>query len=159
MDLEKVLRSPVKSALLCAVILGTIFLVRALIDLAAQPFGGCVLLLILMAVGGLLAVALPLIMLFQAGKALIGYMRKEKNPPAPAPPAAGSFESARKEKLFLKLRKEGRLDRLALVYYVEDAMNSGLTAEAVGAALKSKGWPDAEIAEVLPQSGGSPENL
>ncbi len=71
---------------------------------------------------------------------------------AAAPVTAQYFESRRKEELYAGLKQQDRLDRLALVYYVEDALKAGMTPEAVGAALKAKGWPEEIIQSVLPQA-------
>jgi len=69
---------------------------------------------------------------------------------AAAAPAESDFASPAREAVFVKLKKEGRLDRLALVYYVEDALKSGMAPAAVAAALRAKGWPEEEIAAVVP---------
>lgn len=82
-----------------------------------------------------------------------GAAPKAAEPAATAAPAtAHYFESRRKEELYAGLKQQDRLDRLALVYYVEDALKSGMTPEAVGAALKAKGWPEETIKAVLPQA-------
>jgi hypothetical protein len=72
--------------------------------------------------------------------------RQEK----PAAEAQSELPSQARQEVYVKLKKEGRLDRLALVYYVEDALKAGMTPELVAAALRAKGWPEAEIAAVLP---------
>jgi hypothetical protein len=54
------------------------------------------------------------------------------------------LESSRKE-LAESMKGQRRFDRLALVYYVEAALREGAAAAALAAALKSKGWPEAEI--------------
>lgn len=120
-----------------------------------------------------LTVVLPIFILVKLVQWIVRMVRGEKAPPpasggglraaldrsrakpeaaaGPGSPAAESdFASPAKEAIFVKLKKEGRLDRLALVYYVEDALKSGLTPEAVAAALRAKGWPEEEIAAVVP---------
>ena len=102
----------------------------------------------------------------EAGTGLKAALEREKNaasqqqpaavkaaePAAAVRPSAQYFESRRKEELYAGLKQRDRLDRLALVYYVEDALNAGMAPEAVGAALKSKGWPEEIIKSVLPQA-------
>lgn len=62
--------------------------------------------------------------------------------------AAGK-KLAQEEKIAV-LKTQGNMDRLALVYYVEDALKSGQTAGDIAAALRAKGWPEEEIAAVVP---------
>lgn len=175
MDLEKVLRSPVKSAVLCAVVFGAIFLIRALIDLASQPFGFCVLLLGLMAVAGLVVVSLPLALVFLVVRASIKPKRKGETP-APATDKARSTEAGqaagvkerltaeelqefKRSEIVSKLKREGRLDRLALVYYVEASLREGCAAGDVATALRTKGWREADIAAAFQTCGLAAENL
>jgi len=85
-------------------------------------------------------------------KAALERSRAESGDASGAVTAApqSEFASPAREAIFVKLKKEGRLDRLALVYYVEDALKSGLTPQAVAEALRAKGWPEADIAAVVP---------
>ncbi|MDD2805348.1 MAG: hypothetical protein PHV33_07315 [Elusimicrobiales bacterium] len=119
-----------------------------------------------------LTVALPVFILIKVVQWIMRLMSGEKKP---APAAGGAlraaldrsqagagtgapagaapqseFASPDREAVFVKLKKEGRLDRLALVYYVEDALKSGMPPAAVAAALRAKGWPEEEIAAVVP---------
>lgn len=117
-------------------------------------------------------VILPIFILVKVVQAILRLVRGEKAPPPAAggdlraalahsraetettgagtAPAQSEFKSPAREAVFVKLKKEGRLDRLALVYYVEDALKSGLTPQAVAAALRAKGWPEEEITAVVP---------
>lgn len=125
-------------------------------------------------------VVLPIYLLIKAGKFLWRYFNKEKaaaaKPPQPepglremlsrdrGPTAAGRAEepesvraeadAAAKQRAWEErvavLKTQGNLDRLALVYYVEDALKSGHAAGDIAAALRAKGWPEEEIAAVIP---------
>jgi len=52
------------------------------------------------------------------------------------------------------MKAKGRLDRLALVYYIESALKSGLDRAAIAAALKAKGWPDPEVESAFSSYSG-----
>ncbi|HNW43444.1 MAG TPA: hypothetical protein PKI19_03000 [Elusimicrobiales bacterium] len=56
---------------------------------------------------------------------------------------------SKKEAVVSALKKQGRLDKLAMVYYVESAMREGGNAAAIAFALREKGWPENDIAEAF----------
>ena len=51
----------------------------------------------------------------------------------------------KRDELAAAMKEQGKLDRLALVYYVEASLRGGCTAAAVADALRAKGWKDADI--------------
>lgn len=51
----------------------------------------------------------------------------------------------RMEEMAANMKAQGRLDRLALAYYVESSLREGCEAAAVRAALKAKGWAEADV--------------
>lgn len=82
--------------------------------------------------------------------------REEKAGTNPWPESAAIKEDAaaaraeliadrRKRTMAAALKEQGRLDRLALVYYVESALKSGMAVEVISAALKEKGWAESDI--------------
>lgn len=76
---------------------------------------------------------------------------------AAAKAEAGALREAaewrrRQEARISEVKAQARLNRIALVYYVEDSLKSGVKPEAIAAALRTKGWPEEEILGALPQS-------
>jgi len=55
----------------------------------------------------------------------------------------------KKKRLAAAMKGEGRLDRLALVYYVESALKAGGDGAAIALALKEKGWPAEQVEAAL----------
>jgi len=51
----------------------------------------------------------------------------------------------KKAEMAATMKEQGRLDRLALVYFVESAMKDGGDEAAITAALREKGWPAGQV--------------
>lgn len=49
-------------------------------------------------------------------------------------------------------KRELSINRVALVYYIDDATRAGQDETAITLALKSKGWPEDEVAEAFHSS-------
>ena len=139
------------------------------------PFFFCLLFLIAMF---LINVVLPVFVLYRLGRWIWRLIQGEKKAEMSAAPAEdlaaalarsrAETEAARaeteavraaaavaakvrvQEERIAVLKTQGNLDRLALVYYVEDALKSGQIAGDIAAALRAKGWPEEEIAAVVP---------
>lgn len=68
---------------------------------------------------------------------------------------AESLLRRKRDELAAAMKEQGKLDRLALVYYVEASLREGCAAGDVAGALKAKGWPEADIAAALQACGAT----
>jgi hypothetical protein len=59
----------------------------------------------------------------------------------------------KREQLAATMKEQGRLDRLAMAYYVEASLREGCAAGDVASALRAKGWPLEDIAAVFRACG------
>jgi hypothetical protein len=64
--------------------------------------------------------------------------------------------SRKREELAATMKAQGRLDKLALAYYVEASLREGCEAGAIKAALRAKGWPEADIDGAFLACGAEP---
>lgn len=68
---------------------------------------------------------------------------------------AESLLKRKRDELAAAMKEQGKLDRLALVYYVEASLREGCAADAVAGALKAKGWPEADITAAFQACGAT----
>lgn len=68
---------------------------------------------------------------------------------------AESLLKRKRDELASAMKEQGKLDRLALVYYVEASLREGCAADAVAGALKAKGWPEADITAAFQACGAA----
>lgn len=68
---------------------------------------------------------------------------------------AESLLKRKRDELASAMKEQGKLDRLALVYYVEASLREGCAAGDVAGALKAKGWPEADITAAFQACGAA----
>lgn len=144
------------------------------------PFGICILFAIPWAAALFLVnFGLPLLGVFFLARWWIRYDRTKKLPWQPDETelfAALTLEQERakeeerakleatalernREKARAELRELRRMDRLAMTYYIEDALHDGQDKATVMGALKQKGWPEEDIVAAFQACGFAAENL